>query len=37
VVFTNVIDPSLQVSWAISGTTPSFTVSVDLYFTSPDA
>jgi hypothetical protein len=36
-VFTNVIEPNVQVDWAISGTTPSFTVSVDLYFTSPDA
>ena len=37
VVFQNVIRPNIQVDWTVSGTTPSATCSVDLWFTSPDA
>jgi hypothetical protein len=36
-VFQNVIEPNVQVNWTVSGTTPSFTCNVDLFFTSPDA
>lgn len=35
-VFHDVIEPHVQLNWAISGTTPSFAANVDLYFTSPD-
>lgn len=37
VVFQNVLEPNVQVNWTVSGTTPSLTANVDLYFTSPDA
>ena len=36
-VFQNVIEPNVQVNWTVSGTTPSLTANVDLFFTSPDA
>ena len=37
VVFQNVIEPNVQVNWVVTGTTPSLTSNLDLYFTSPDA
>jgi hypothetical protein len=37
VVFQNVIEPNVQVNWVVTGTTPSLTSNLDLFFTSPDA
>jgi hypothetical protein len=36
-IFHDVIDPTIQLNWAVTGTTPSLTCNVDLFFTSPDA
>lgn len=36
-VFHDVVDNNIQLNWAISGTTPSFTCNVDLFLTSPDS